>query len=179
VLRLDGDLDGNRARRWEIQSGVKPPQSKKSGSGISREGAKARKVGDRVSKLPKTFCGKEGVLECSGLTELWMGRGRVKGEIQSGVKPPQSKKPGSGISREDAKARSKGRRRFSVSSLAHVVQLPKTFCGHEGVLECSGLTELWMARERVDGKIQSGVKPPQSKKPGSGISREDAKVRKS
>jgi hypothetical protein len=46
---------------------------------------------------------------------------------------------------------------------------------NKGVLECSGLTELWMGRERVDGKIQSGVKPPQSKKEGSGISREDAK----
>jgi hypothetical protein len=56
-----------------------------------------------------------------------------------------------------------------VSSLAQVVQLPKTFCGHEGVLECSGLTELGMARERVNGKIQSGVQPPQSKKPGSGL----------
>jgi hypothetical protein len=56
-----------------------------------------------------------------------------------------------------------------VSSLAHVVQLLKTFCGNEGVLECSGLTELWMGSERVDGKIQSGVKPPQSKKPGCGL----------
>jgi hypothetical protein len=154
----------------KIQSGVKPPQSKKSGCGISREGAKARKAGDRVSKLPKTFCGHEGVLECSGLTELWMGRGRVKGEIQSGVQPPQSKKPGSGTSREGAKARKVGDR---------VSKLPKTFCGHEGVLECSGLTELGMGIERVDGKIQSGVQPPQSKKSGSGISREDAKVRKS
>jgi hypothetical protein len=53
-----------------------------------------------------------------------------------------------------------------------------TFCGNEGVLECSGLTELGMGIERVDGKIQSGVKPPQSKKPGSGISREDAETRK-
>jgi hypothetical protein len=26
-----------------------------------------------------------------------------------------------------------------------------------------------MGMERVDGKIQSGVKPPQSKKPGSGL----------
>jgi hypothetical protein len=49
---------------------------------------------------------------------------------------------------------------------------------NKGVLECSGLTELWMGIERVDEKIQSGVKPPQSKKPGSGISREDAKPRK-
>jgi hypothetical protein len=163
----------------KIQSGVKPPQSKKQGSGISREDAKARKVGDRVSKLPKTFCGHEGVLECSGLTELWMARERIDGKIQSGVKPPQSKKSGFGTSREGAKARRKGRRRFSVSSLAHVVQLPKTFFCSEGVLECSGLTELWMGIERVDGKIQSGVKPPQSKKSGSGISREAAKARKS
>jgi hypothetical protein len=56
-----------------------------------------------------------------------MGIERVDGKIPSGVQPPQSKKPGSGISREGAKARSKGRRRFSVSSLAHVVQLPKAF----------------------------------------------------
>jgi hypothetical protein len=49
---------------------------------------------------------------------------------------------------------------------------------NKGVMECSGLTELGMGIERVDGKIQSGVKPPQSKKEGSGISREDAKTRK-
>jgi hypothetical protein len=87
-----------------------------------------------------------------------MGRERVDGKIQSGVKPPQSKKEGSGISREDAETRRVGI--------------------NKGVLECSGLTELGMGRERVDGKIQSGVKPPQSKKEGSGISREDAKPRK-
>jgi hypothetical protein len=87
----------------KIQSGVKPPQSKKEGSGISREDAKARKVGDRVPQLSKAFCCNEGVLECSGMTELWMGIERVDGKIQSGVKPPQSKKQGSGISREDAK----------------------------------------------------------------------------
>jgi hypothetical protein len=98
-----------------------------------------------------------------------MGIERVDGKIQSGVKPPQSKKQGSGISRGDAEVRKGGGR---------VPQLPKTFCGNEGVMECSGLTELGMGRERVDGKIQSGVKPPQSKKPGSGISREDAKPRK-
>jgi hypothetical protein len=50
-----------------------------------------------------------------------------------------------------------------------VPQLPKTFCGHEGVLECSGLAELGMGIERVDGKIQSGVKPPHSKNQGSGL----------
>jgi hypothetical protein len=64
----------------KIQSGVKPPQSKKPGSGISREDAETRKVWDRVPQLPMTFCGHEGVLECSGLTELWMGRERVEGE---------------------------------------------------------------------------------------------------
>jgi hypothetical protein len=72
-----------------------------------------------------------------------MGRERVDGKIQSGVKPPQSKKEGCGISRGDAEVR-KGWDR--------VPQLPKVFCGSEGVLECSGLTELWMGRERVDGK---------------------------
>jgi hypothetical protein len=35
-----------------------------------------------------------------------------------------------------------------------------------------------MGIERVDGKIQSGVKPPLSKKVGSGISREDAKAQR-
>jgi hypothetical protein len=81
----------------KIPSGVQPPQSKKSGSGTSRQAAKARKVGDRVPQLPKAFCGREGVLECSGWTELGMGIERVDGKIQSGVKPPQSKKPGSGL----------------------------------------------------------------------------------
>jgi hypothetical protein len=42
-----------------------------------------------------------------------------------------------------------------VSSLAQVVQLPKTFCGHEGVLECSGLTELWMWRSASMGKSKA------------------------
>jgi hypothetical protein len=59
-----------------------------------------------------------------------------------------------------------------------VPQLSKMFWGHEGVLECSGLTELWMGIGRADGKIQSGVQPPQSRKEGSGISCEDAKARK-
>jgi hypothetical protein len=63
----------------------------------SREDAKTRKVWDRVPKLPMTFCCNEGVLECSGLTELWMGIERADGKLQSGVKPPQSKKPGSGL----------------------------------------------------------------------------------
>jgi hypothetical protein len=87
----------------KIQSGVKPPQSKKEGSGISRGGAETRRVGERVPKLSKTVCGHEGVLECSGLAELGMGIGRVDGKIQSGVKPPQSKKEGCGISGEGAK----------------------------------------------------------------------------
>jgi hypothetical protein len=72
----------------------------------------------------------KGVLECSGLTELGMGRERVDGKIQSGVKPPQSKKQGSAISRGDAEVRKGGGR---------VPQLPKTFCGHEG---CPGVLRL-------------------------------------
>jgi hypothetical protein len=57
-------------------------------------------------------------------------------------------------------------RRRERLGIAQVPQLSKTFCCNEGVLECSGLTELGMGIERVDGKIPSGVKPPQSKKPG-------------
>jgi hypothetical protein len=56
-----------------------------------------------------------------------------------------------------------------------VPQLPKAFWGHEGVLECFGLAELGMGLSASMGKIQSGVKPPQSKKEGSGISRKGAK----
>jgi hypothetical protein len=59
-------------------------------------------------------------------------------------------------SREDAKAQRKRRRRFSVSYLAHVVQLPKTFCCHEDVLECSGLTELWMGSSASMEKSKAG-----------------------
>jgi hypothetical protein len=54
-------------------------------------------------------------------------------------------------------------------NVSQAPQLPKTFCGHEGVLECSGLTELWMGIGRADEEIPSGVQPPQSKKPGSGL----------
>jgi hypothetical protein len=105
-------------------------------------------------------------MECSGLAELWMGIERVDGKSKavSSHRSPRNKDPES-----HAKTRKVWDR---------VPQLPMTFCGNKGVLECSGLTELWMGIERVDGKIQSGVKPPQSKKEGSGISREAAKTRK-
>jgi hypothetical protein len=60
---------------------------------------------------------------------------------------------GGRISREDAKARRKGRRRFSVGdNVSQAPQLPKTLCGNEGVLECSGWTELGMGIERADGE---------------------------
>jgi hypothetical protein len=142
----------------------------------SREDAKTRKVWDRVPQLPMTFCSNEGVLECSGLTELWIGIERVDGKSKavSSHRSPRKKDPES-----HAKARRKGRRRGSSLTRRvgdRVPQLPKRFCGHEGVLECSGWTELGMGIERVDGKIQSSVKPPQSKKEGCGISREDANV---
>jgi hypothetical protein len=124
VLRLDGALDGVERVDGKIQSGVKPPQSKKKPACLwaavgERKGgagnealakskavsshrsprkkdpeshAKARRVGDRVPQLPKTFVAMRGVLECSGLSELWMGMERDDGKIQSGVKPRQSKK---------------------------------------------------------------------------------------
>jgi hypothetical protein len=130
------------------------------------EGSKLDRGLAQAPQLPKAFCGHEGVLECSGLAELWMGIERDDGKIQSGVKPPQSKKQGSGISREGAEGWDR------------VPQLPKTFCGHEGVLECSGLAELGMGWIAPMGEIQSGVQPPQSKKQGSGISRGDAKARR-
>jgi hypothetical protein len=81
-----------------------------------------------------------------------------------------------GVGRQASGRRGKGltRRRERVG-VVQVPQLSKMFWVSEGVLECSGLTELWMRIGRVDGKIQSGVKPPQSKKEGSGISGEGAK----
>jgi hypothetical protein len=90
VLRLDGALDGNRALRRGKSKAVSSHRSPRKKDPESH--AEMRRVGDRVPQLPMTFCGNEGVLECSGLTELWMGRERADGEIQSGVKPPQSKK---------------------------------------------------------------------------------------
>jgi hypothetical protein len=100
-----------------------------------------------VPQLSKAFWGSEGVLECSGLAELGMGIGRGDGKIQSGVKPPQSKKEGCGILRGVAEARRRGG-----LGIAQVPQLPKAFCGHEGVLECSGLAEPGMGIERVEGE---------------------------
>jgi hypothetical protein len=35
-------------------------------------------------------------------------------------------------------------------NVSQAPQLPKTLCGNEGVLECSGLTELGMGIERAD-----------------------------
>jgi hypothetical protein len=70
------------------------------------------------------------------------------------------------------------RRREGAEGWGESSAVTKAFWGSEGVLECSGLTELWMGMERVDGKIQSGVQPPQSKKEGSGISRGEAEGRR-
>jgi hypothetical protein len=105
--------------------------------------AKARRVGDRVPLLPKTFCGHEGVLECSGLTELWMGSNAPMGKSKavSSHRSPRNKDPES-----HAETRRVGGR---------VPQLPKTFCSHEGVLECSGLTELWMGSNAPMGKSKA------------------------
>jgi hypothetical protein len=66
-----------------------------------------------------------------------------------------------------AKARRKGRKRFSVSLLAHVVQLPKTFFCNEGVLECSGLTELWMVSSALieKSKAVSSHRSPRNQDP--------------
>jgi hypothetical protein len=54
-----------------------------------------------------------------------------------------------------------------VSSLAQVVQLPKTFCGHEGVMECSGLTELWMVSSALieKSKAVSSHRSPRKQDP--------------
>jgi hypothetical protein len=85
------DVSG-RSNKSGLPSARTTSGCKAKGQRVSREAAKARKVGDRVSKLLKTFCGNEAIMECSGLTELWMGRERVDGKIQSGVQPPRSKK---------------------------------------------------------------------------------------
>jgi hypothetical protein len=73
------------------------------------------------------------------------------------------------VSREAAKARRKGRRRFSVSSLAQVVHLPKTFCGNEDALECSDLTELWMVSSALieKSKAVSSHRSPRKQDPES------------
>jgi hypothetical protein len=94
VLRLDGALDevkgvdGGNPKRCQATA-VQERRMRNLTRRRERLGIA------QVPQLPKTFCGNEGVLECSGLTELWMGGGR-RWEIQSGVKPQQSKKQGSG-----------------------------------------------------------------------------------
>jgi hypothetical protein len=74
------------------------------------------------------------------------------------------KAEGEEISREDAKTRRRER-----LGIVQVPQLSKTFCGNEGVMQCSGLTELWMGSSAPMEKIQSGVQPPHCKKQGSGL----------
>jgi hypothetical protein len=51
----------------------------------------------------------------------------VSGEKPADIGWTSDGRPCGRVSREDAKARRKERRTFSVSSLAQVVQLPKTF----------------------------------------------------
>jgi hypothetical protein len=51
----------------------------------------------------------------------------VSGEKPADISWTSERRPCRRVSREDAEARRKGRRRFSMSSLAQVVQLPKTF----------------------------------------------------
>jgi hypothetical protein len=93
---------------WPVKERIFDGRNADAPSAFLESHAKARKVGDRVPQLSKAFWGSEGVMECTGLAELWMGIERVDGEIQSGVKPPQSKKEGSGISRGDAETRRVG-----------------------------------------------------------------------
>jgi hypothetical protein len=54
-----------------------------------------------------------------------------------------------------------------VSSLAQVVQLPKTFFCNEGVLECSGLTELWIVSSALieKSKAVSSHRSPRNQDP--------------
>jgi hypothetical protein len=98
VLRLDGAWDGKRAGRRGKSKAVSSHRSPRNQDPESHAKTRSR---ERLGI-------NKGVLECSGLTELWMGIERVDVKIQSGVKPPQSKKQGSGISRGDAKPRKVG-----------------------------------------------------------------------
>jgi hypothetical protein len=67
---------------------------------------------------------------------------------------------GGSVVRQKGKGSHAKTRRRERLGIAQVSQLPETFCGHEGDLECSGWTELGMGIERAGGKIQSVVKPP-------------------
>jgi hypothetical protein len=79
VLRLDGALDGERARRWENPK--RCPATAVQERRMRNLTRRRERLGiAQVPQLPKTFCGNEGVLECSGLTELWMARERVDGK---------------------------------------------------------------------------------------------------
>jgi hypothetical protein len=110
--------------------------------------------------LPKRFCGNEGVLECSGWTELGMVSSALieKSKAVSSHRSPRKKDPESHAKTrrlEGAKERKKDGKLSHAKARRvgdRVPQLPKRFCGNEGVLECSGWTELGMGRERVDGE---------------------------
>jgi hypothetical protein len=54
-------------------------------------------------------------------------------------------------------------------NVSQAAQLPKTFCGNEGVLGCSGLTELGMGSSASMGKSQAGSshRSPRNKNPKS------------
>jgi hypothetical protein len=149
VLECSGKTELGMGRErvdGKIQSGVKPPQSKKEGSGISREDAEVRKGGVRVPQLPKTFCGKEGVLECFGLTELGMGRERDDGKSKavSSHRSPRNQDP-------ESHAETRRCERVGVESRS----CPRRFVAMRGVLECSGLTELWMGSSKSMGKSKA------------------------
>jgi hypothetical protein len=104
-------LDGVERADRKIQSGVKPPQSKKLGSGLNflkmitfaasratseRSGENAGQNIRIMGLTPTTgLCGNEGVLECSGLTELWMVSSALieKSKAVSSHRSPKNKDP--------------------------------------------------------------------------------------
>jgi hypothetical protein len=65
---------------------------------------------------------------------------------------------------EGSHAKTRRRERLGI---AQVPQLPKTFCGNEGVMKCSGLTELGMGPSALmeKSKAVSSHRSPRNKDP--------------
>jgi tRNA(Arg) A34 adenosine deaminase TadA len=139
VLRLDGALDGKRAGRRGKSKAVSSHRSPRNQDPESHAKTRCR----------ERFGINKGVLECSGLTELGMGIERVDGKSKavSSHRSPRKKDP-------ESHAETRSRERFGIN---------------KGVLECSGLTELGMGIERVDGKSKavSSHRSPRNKDPES------------
>jgi hypothetical protein len=163
VLRLDGALDGVERSDGKIQSGVQPPQSKKNQACLWAA------VGER-----KGGAGNEALAKSKAVSshrsprrnQRVFGRRLVRGRAVRETKRWRNPKRCQATAVQERRIRNLTRRLggWGIEFRSY----PRSFVKMRVSWECSGLTELWMGSSASIGKIQSGIKPPQSKKEGSG-----------